>query len=506
MMRTPLTSHPRLWILLVAGINLILAQYWTMREYMLLMASSEVSLLLVTVAFLASCSVGYRFAPHRLGGGVRWICLGLAVIHLLFPWLLKEAVGWAYWLELPLITLWLMAFATAFMAPLYTIFLPFLIERLEADQAEPPGDAVMVCYGIELVGALVGILAILTLGRWGLSPLVTFYFVNLSLLLAFVFEKRMVLAAALPVALCYGLTFSPVDHIGAEHFYRRHDDDPDIRLLASTQSLYNRIDVVRTGDGQKLLRLNGREYFNPTDLEAFNRYLAGIPSALAPGGRVLIVGTGSLSSAYHASRTARSVESVEIDAQVVRLTKDLFREFNHLDQVDNWRLHIDDAKHYLGTTNARYDLIAVDLVPPVYVQTALLFTKEFYALAKSRLTSCGVLSIYTGHIVDDANLSNRRYVAEKTVDTVFADYLVVNSQEAGMAFVYASDCLPYSKATIEAFLAAQGQAQVSQVLTAKEVRPLMTNNRAASTQDLGIVVEWAPSSYRLAFATMGWGR
>lgn len=238
--------------------------------------------------------------------------------------------------------------------------------------------------------------------------------------------------------------------------------------------------------------LNGREYFNPKGLEAFNECLAGIPSALMPGSRVLIVGAGTLSSVYHASRSARSVESVEIDARVVELTRDLFRDYNHLDDVENWTLHIDDAKHFLGSSQQHYDLIIIDLVPPIYIQTALLYTREFYELVKQHLSPHGVLSIYTGSWFGAEMLSKDINPPERTIDAVFPEYLVLNSDAVDMAFVYASAALPFGKEEVVELLKARGTYADDEVFEAREVRPLFDGHQVISMDNLGIVLEWSP--------------
>jgi len=488
------------WVLVCAGANLVLAQYWMMKEYLLVLESSELTILLVMAAFFASCSLGYLMSSRSLGRPVAYASLVLSVIQLLFPWLLKELAAAMYQEDIPHMAPFLLGFGVLVMAPLYTILLPSLIRMREALAVDDRGEAVALCYGLELGGALLGIAIILTVGRVSHVALLTLYFVNLSLILAFVHGAKSVLAAAVPISLCYGFLYGPLERAATVDFYQARDGVHVVRLLGSAQSLYNRIDVLQDADGHKSLLMNGLEYFNPTNLEAFNRYIAGIPSQLMPGSRVLIVGTGSLSSVFHASKFSNRVESVEIDPQVVGLTATLFREFNRLDQVQNWTLHIDDAKHFLGSSHERYDLIILDLIPPVYVQTALLFTREFYELAKSRLTPHGVLSVYTSYWFEAESIGANPSPVEKTIDSVFPEYLVLNGREAGMAFVYASTHLPFSKQDVLALLEVGGTKERDEVWMAAEVRPLLQGKREISLNNFGVVLQWAPSAYT-AFAS-----
>jgi len=494
---------PYPWMLVCAGLNLVLAQYWTMKEYALVLDASEATVLLVVATFLASGSLGFLLSPRRLERAAVRLLFPLFLAQLAFPWLLREAAAVMYRHELPHVTAAMLAIGFLVMAVPFTILLPHLIHRREAEAPGPSGEAVAWGYGLELAGAVLGIALILLVARTHLQPVLILYFVSFSLILARAAGSRRLLAVALSLSVGHGLVAPSLERMTTEDFYRAREKDPGIRLLASARSLYNRIDVLENGEGEKLLEMNGREYFNETDLQAFNHYLAGIPSALMPGSRVLIVGTGSLSSVSQAARFARTVESVEIDEQVVALTRDLFREFNRLDEVPTWTLHVDDAKHFLGSTETRYDLIILDLVPPIYVQDALLFSREFYELVKSRLTPRGVLSIYTGTHLGEVQLKKRRHAPEKTVDAVFSEYLVVNSRAADMAFIYASPDLPFGREDLLALLRAEGTADVDRVFEPAEVRPLLDGQRITSHDDLGIVLDWAPSGYRRLVSLFG---
>ena len=53
--------------------------------------------------------------------------------------------------------------------------------------------------------------------------------------------------------------------------------------------------------------------------------------------------------------------------------------------VDNPKVHvrIDDARHYLLTTNEKFDAITSDPLDPWVKGAATLYTREFFELAKS---------------------------------------------------------------------------------------------------------------------------
>ncbi|MEW6279492.1 MAG: hypothetical protein AB1758_12760, partial [Candidatus Eremiobacterota bacterium] len=103
-----------------------------------------------------------------------------------------------------------------------------------------------------------------------------------------------------------------------------------------------------------------------------------------------------------------------------------------------WRLVVDDAKHYLATTSETYDLIIIDVPAPYYLQTGLLFTREFYALCRGRLSPEGILSVY---LAEDLTARGKNPIAGPILAAVAAEFpnvSVVNGYEAGYGFAYAS--------------------------------------------------------------------
>jgi spermidine synthase len=210
------------------------------------------------------------------------------------------------------------------------------------------------------------------------------------------------------------------------------------RVVHEEHTPYQKIMVTEQPDGSRALFLNGIEYFDSTDLEAFNVQLSRTPVALRPGGNVLIVGGGSLSNVYHASSRAGRITTVELDGRVVEVGKAWFERYNHLGSVKvPWRVVVDDAKHFLATTDERFDVVIVDVPAPFYVQTALLFTREFYELVRARLTDRGILSAYLAGLAGgkDTRIPGQVLAA---VDAVFPEYFVIDSKAAANGFVLAS--------------------------------------------------------------------
>ncbi len=58
------------------------------------------------------------------------------------------------------------------------------------------------------------------------------------------------------------------------------------------------------------------------------------------------------------------------------------------------RVHIDDARHFLFTTKEKFDAITSDPLDPWVKGAAMLYTREFFELAKSRLNPGGIVTLF----------------------------------------------------------------------------------------------------------------
>ncbi len=126
---------------------------------------------------------------------------------------------------------------------------------------------------------------------------------------------------------------------------------------------------------------------------------------------VLIIGAGSGTDVTAALRHgARSVDAVEIDPVILRLGK-----AHHPDRpFDDPRLRIinDDGRHFLRTTEKKYDLIVYALIDSLTLQSGFsgvrlesyMFTEEAFADVRDRLKPNGLMVMYNyfreGWLVD----------------------------------------------------------------------------------------------------------
>ncbi|MGQ9633081.1 MAG: hypothetical protein ACUVXB_02440 [Bryobacteraceae bacterium] len=141
----------------------------------------------------------------------------------------------------------------------------------------------------------------------------------------------------------------------------------------------------------KRLILNG---VTTTTLTPITKFMAHLPLAFLPhpprNALVVCFGMGT---------THRSVLSWGIHSTAVELTPSVPAMFSwfHADAPQlaaspHSRIVIDDGRAYLERTGERFEAIVIDPPPPVEAAaSSLLYSKEFYGVAKLRLTPGGIL-------------------------------------------------------------------------------------------------------------------
>jgi spermidine synthase len=112
---------------------------------------------------------------------------------------------------------------------------------------------------------------------------------------------------------------------------------------------------------------------------------------------VLVIGCGAgvTAGAVSVDPTVERLTIAEIEPLVPEVVSTYFGEFN-FNVVSNpkTRVIVDDARHYLLTTDEKFDAITSDPLDPWVKGAAALYTREFWELAKRRLNPGGVVTVF----------------------------------------------------------------------------------------------------------------
>jgi spermidine synthase len=175
------------------------------------------------------------------------------------------------------------------------------------------------------------------------------------------------------------------------------------RILFSTQTPFQSLDIMELGSYGKALILDGKVQSSLLDEFIYHETLVHPAMFSHPvPKRVFIVGGGEGATLREVLRhpTVERVLMVDIDEEVVNRCKELLPEW-HRGAFDDPRteLRFLDARRYLEETDEQFDVIIIDISEPVEEGPAyLLFTREFYHIVHRRLTDQGIIALQSGSV------------------------------------------------------------------------------------------------------------
>jgi spermidine synthase len=264
---------------------------------------------------------------------------------------------------------------------------PSLVDEYSAGRPADAGEA----YAINVLGCILGPLfasyillpwiseryALILLGL----PLAAFYFLGCKSLSR---PKRLGWGLGAGVALALALFFSR----DFEGLLLRLDKNMVVKRDYAAS-------VISAGKGwYRVLLVNG---IGMTKLTPITKFMVHLPLAFHRGkpesALVICFGMGT---------TYRSALSWDIDTTTVELVPSVIKAFGfyHADAArvindPNGHVIIDDGRRYLKRISKKFDVIVVDPPPPTWAAgSSLLYSKEFYALARQHLKPNGILQMW----------------------------------------------------------------------------------------------------------------
>jgi spermidine synthase len=178
-------------------------------------------------------------------------------------------------------------------------------------------------------------------------------------------------------------------------------------VLHSSQSKFQKIEVVESLDFGRMLVLDGVINLTERDECMYHEMLAHVPLfSHANPLDILIVGGGDGGTAREVLKHGgtRSIQLVEIDREVMDVSKEYFPSLGSA--LDCPKVHVlfMDATQYIKDTRDKFDIILIDSTDPVIKQSEGLFTISFYKGCLDALNKGGILAAQVGDISFETNL------------------------------------------------------------------------------------------------------
>jgi spermidine synthase len=319
---------------------------------------------------------------HRQENSVVWIwlaCFALFPLVIVSPLVQLD--------RLPRLILGLMPFTG-----LLGFITPMLVDRFSRGNPAKAGRA----YAINVLGCIVGPL----LAGFGLLPFISDRWALIVLTAPWLLIGIVPLFPGRPLsmraraAIYAALALSAV-LVGVGKGY--DEDRRDGRVLRDSTAT-----VIATGSGMhKQLLVNG---FGMTSLTTITKVMAHLPLAFLDGppqnALVICFGMGT---------TFRSLQSWNIPVTAVELVPSVPRLFSYYHSDADSILAsplahvvIDDGRRYLERTSGQFDVITIDPPPPLpAAASSLLYSREFYEVARRRFRPGGILQQWIPATTED---------------------------------------------------------------------------------------------------------
>lgn len=259
-------------------------------------------------------------------------------------------------------------------------------------------ERVGVFYSLNVSGSILGSIAagFLLLPRLGsrasLIALATLSFGSGVALLSACDWRRMIrvtigAGASLAFALALWGSHDPFDQFLLQRYRGQ-------TLIWREEGVEATVAVHATSGGEISLSVNGNHQAStgPAMVNA-HRAIGHLPMVLHPDAReALVIGLGG-----GATAGAVSIHT-GVDVDVVELAAAVARGARYLDSVNygvlsrpNVHLRIDDGRNHLLVTGRKYDVVAADVIHPIYAGSGNLYSAEYFQLIRRVLKPGGMV-------------------------------------------------------------------------------------------------------------------
>jgi spermidine synthase len=126
------------------------------------------------------------------------------------------------------------------------------------------------------------------------------------------------------------------------------------------------------------------------------RLMVHLPLLLQEAPReMFLVGLGATTSLRSGVLHGVKVTAAELLASVREAGPIFLREWRELAAAGKFSVRLNDGRNELLRSGDRYDLIVVDVTPPIFSSGAVnVYSRDFFRLARTRLTKTGMMSLW----------------------------------------------------------------------------------------------------------------
>jgi spermidine synthase len=178
-------------------------------------------------------------------------------------------------------------------------------------------------------------------------------------------------------------------------------------VLHSSQSSFQKIEVVESLDFGRMLVLDGVINLTERDEFVYHEMLVHVPLFSHPDpSQILIVGGGDGGTAREVIKHEgiSSIKQVEIDKEVIAISRKYFPSLSSSLDHPKVDVLLSDAIQYVKEIEQTFDIILIDSTDPVIDQSEGLFAVPFYKDCCNALTEQGILAAQIGDIFFEKEL------------------------------------------------------------------------------------------------------
>jgi spermidine synthase len=380
------------WILFSTGfVAMAMEVVWT-RAFTPVLKTQVYSFALIVFTYLGATFAGSWWYRHDLKNNRRHSLaelIGWLVVAAFLPILVNDPrfvkENWLYTADV--ISVFIVLAGICPLCAILGYLTPSLIDEYSAGLPADAGEA----YAVNVLGCILGpLFASYVLLPW-ISERYALILLGLPPTAFFILSCQ---SLSWPKRLGWGLGAGVA--LGLALFFSRDYED---LLLSQNQNLVVRRDyaasVISLGkELDKKLLVNG---MGMTSLTPITKFMVHLPLAFHQGKpeSALIVCFG-MGTSY------RSALSWDIDTTAVELVPSVTKAFGfyHANAAQvlanpKGQVVIDDGRRFLRRTREKFDVIVIDPPPPVQAAgSSLLYSREFYALARQHLNPGGILQMW----------------------------------------------------------------------------------------------------------------